>query len=42
MVPVGAINVADSLAAMKKLVFDEKKITMAAVKKGTERQLGGL
>ena len=28
MIPVGAINVADSLAAIKKLVFDEKKITM--------------
>ena len=25
MVPVGVINVADSLAAIKKLVFDEKK-----------------
>lgn len=28
MVPVGAINAADSLAAIKMLVFDEKKITM--------------
>jgi pyruvate formate-lyase/glycerol dehydratase family glycyl radical enzyme len=28
MVPVGAINVADSLAAIKKLVFDEKKVPM--------------
>ncbi len=27
MVPVGAINVADSLASIKKLVFEEKKIT---------------
>jgi pyruvate formate-lyase/glycerol dehydratase family glycyl radical enzyme len=26
--PIGMINVADSLAAIKKLVFDEKKITM--------------
>ena len=32
MVPVGAINVADSLAAIKKLVFDEKKITMKLLK----------
>jgi len=32
MVPVGAINVADSLAAIKKLVFDEKKITMKVLK----------
>ena len=28
MVPVGAINVADSLAAIKMLVFDKKKISM--------------
>jgi hypothetical protein len=28
MVPVGGINVADSLAAINKLVFDEKIITM--------------
>ncbi|MBN2241024.1 MAG: hypothetical protein JW712_14735 [Dehalococcoidales bacterium] len=32
MVPVGAINVADSLAAIKKLVFDDKKITMKLLK----------
>jgi pyruvate formate-lyase/glycerol dehydratase family glycyl radical enzyme len=32
MVPVGAINVADSLAAIKMLVFDEKKITMKLLK----------
>jgi formate C-acetyltransferase len=32
MVPVGAINVADSLAAIKKLVFDEKLITMQQLK----------
>jgi formate C-acetyltransferase len=32
MVPVGAINVADSLAAIKSLVFDEKKITMKLLK----------
>jgi pyruvate formate-lyase/glycerol dehydratase family glycyl radical enzyme len=29
---VGMINVADSLAAVKKLVFDEKKVTMAELK----------
>ncbi len=28
MVPVGAINVADSLAAIKKLIFEEKKISL--------------
>jgi pyruvate formate-lyase/glycerol dehydratase family glycyl radical enzyme len=28
MVPVGAINVADSLAAIKMLIFDKKKISM--------------
>ncbi len=33
MIPVGAINTADSLAAMKKLIFDEKKITMGQLKK---------
>jgi pyruvate formate-lyase/glycerol dehydratase family glycyl radical enzyme len=32
MVPVGAINVADSLAAIKNLVFDEKKISMQVLK----------
>jgi formate C-acetyltransferase len=32
MVPVGAINVADSLAAIKMLIFDEKKITMKPLK----------
>ena len=32
MVPVGVINVADSLAAVKTLVFDEKKISMKALK----------
>jgi formate C-acetyltransferase len=32
MVPVGAINVADSLAAVKKLVFDKKKISMKQLK----------
>ncbi|MBN2238783.1 MAG: hypothetical protein JW712_03335 [Dehalococcoidales bacterium] len=32
MVPVGAINVADSLAAIKLLVFDKKSITLAKLK----------
>jgi len=32
MVTVGGINVAVSLAAIKKLVFDEKKITMTQIK----------
>jgi pyruvate-formate lyase len=29
---VGLVNVADSLAAIKKLVFDEKKVTMKELK----------
>jgi pyruvate formate-lyase/glycerol dehydratase family glycyl radical enzyme len=32
MIPVGAVNVADSLAAIKKLVFDEKTLTMPSLK----------
>jgi formate C-acetyltransferase len=32
MVPVGAINAADSLAAIKMLIFDEKKFSMKALK----------
>jgi pyruvate formate-lyase/glycerol dehydratase family glycyl radical enzyme len=32
MVPVGAINVADSLAAIKLLVFDKRKITLHQLK----------
>ena len=32
MIPVGAVNVADSLAAIKKLVFDEQKISMKQLK----------
>ncbi len=32
MIPVGAINVADALAAIKKLIFDEKKVTMTTLK----------
>jgi pyruvate-formate lyase len=35
MVPVGAINAADSLAAIKKLVFEEKKITLKQLKQAT-------
>jgi formate C-acetyltransferase len=33
LLPVGMINVADSLAAIKKLVFEEKKTTMKQLKK---------
>ncbi len=33
LLPVGMINVADSLATIKKLVFEEQKITMAQLKK---------
>lgn len=32
MVPVGAINAADSLAAIKMLIFDEKKLSMKALR----------
>ena len=32
MIPVGAINVADSLAAVKKLVYDEKRISLKRLK----------
>lgn len=32
MVPVGAINAADSLAAIRMLIFDEKKFSMKALK----------
>ena len=31
MAPIGLINVADSLAALKKLVFEEKKVSMPEV-----------
>ncbi len=41
MVPVGAINVADSLAAIKKLVFDEKKITMMLLKQSLDANWEG-
>ena len=36
MSPVGMINMADSLAALKKLVFDEKKVTMKEMKAALE------
>jgi len=38
---VGMINVADSLAAVKKLVFDEKKITMKQLKKALDSNWEG-
>jgi pyruvate formate-lyase/glycerol dehydratase family glycyl radical enzyme len=41
MVPVGVINVADSLAAIRMLVFDEKKITMEALKKALDANWEG-
>ncbi len=33
MIPVGAINVADSLAAVEKLVFDQRGVTLEQLKK---------
>ncbi len=41
MVPVGAVNVIDSLAAIKKLVFDEKKISMKQLKQALARNFEG-
>jgi len=41
MVPVGAINVADSLAAIKKLVFDEKIIPMKQLKQALAKNWEG-
>lgn len=41
MVPVGTINVADSLAAVKMLVFDEKKITMKQLKQALAKNWEG-
>ena len=38
---VGMINVADSLAAIKKLVFDEKKVTMKELKAALEANWQG-
>jgi len=41
IVPAGMINVVDSLAAIKKLVFDEKKITMKELKAALEANWQG-
>lgn len=41
LLPVGMINVADSLAAIKKLVFEEKKITMEQLKKAVQANWEG-
>ena len=41
MVPVGAVNVIDSLAAIKKLVFDEKRITMKQLREALAKNFEG-
>jgi formate C-acetyltransferase len=41
LLPVGMINVADSLATIKKLVFKEKKITMDELKKAMQANWEG-
>ena len=41
LLPVGMINVADSLAAIKKLVFEEKKTTMEQLKKAVQANWEG-
>jgi formate C-acetyltransferase len=41
LLPVGMINVADSLAAIKNLVFDEKKTTMVQLKKALQANWEG-
>ena len=41
MVPVGAVNVIDSLGAIRKLVFDDKKITMKQLKEALARNFEG-
>jgi pyruvate formate-lyase/glycerol dehydratase family glycyl radical enzyme len=41
LLPVGMINVADSLATIKKLVFEEKKITMEQLKKAVQANWKG-
>jgi formate C-acetyltransferase len=41
LLPVGMINVADSLATIKKLVFREKKITMDELKKAMQANWQG-
>ena len=38
---VGGVDAANSLMAVKKLVYDDKKITMAELQEGPGRQLGG-
>lgn len=38
---VGMINVADSLAAVKKLVFEEKRVSMAELKKALDENWAG-
>ncbi|MEE8472564.1 MAG: pyruvate formate lyase family protein, partial [Dehalococcoidia bacterium] len=39
--PVGVIDLADSLAAIKRLVFEEKKITIAELKRALEADFEG-
>jgi pyruvate formate-lyase/glycerol dehydratase family glycyl radical enzyme len=41
MIPVGAINVVDSLAAVKNLVFDEKKLSMKQLKEALAQNWEG-
>jgi pyruvate formate-lyase/glycerol dehydratase family glycyl radical enzyme len=41
LLPVGMINVADSLAAIKKLVFEEKKITMEQLREAVHANWEG-
>jgi pyruvate formate-lyase/glycerol dehydratase family glycyl radical enzyme len=41
MVPVGTVNVIDSLAAVKKLVFDEKKISMKELRQALAQNFEG-
>ena len=39
--PVGMINVVDSMAAIKKLVFEDKKVTKKGTERGIRRKLAG-
>jgi pyruvate formate-lyase/glycerol dehydratase family glycyl radical enzyme len=41
LLPVGMINVADSLATIKKLVFEEKKLTIEQLKKAVQANWKG-
>ena len=41
MVPVGTVNVIDSLAVVRKLVFDEKKITLKQLKEALAKNWEG-